>query len=215
VRNVIPDTNHAFVQTLYNDFLGRNGSAAELNAWVNALPTLGRLGVANGISRSPEALTRAVDDYYIHYLGRPAVGGEEMSWVNALEHGVTEEQVVAGIFSSPEFAAHANAMIGGGDINANFVQASYKVLLNRSGSPDEVNAWLFPLPTLGRTGVALGFLESQEFRGAFVRQAYGNDLLDRPTAPSAAEVAGWINSGLDLLTIQTVMAASMEYFQNG
>jgi hypothetical protein len=44
---------------------------------------------------------------------------------------------------------------------------------------------------------------------------YGNVLLDRQIAPSAAEVAAWVNSGLDMLTIQTEMAASVEYFQNG
>lgn len=215
VRNVIPDANHAFVQTLYSDFLGRSGSATELDAWVNMLPTFGRLGVANGISHSPEALTYAVDGYYLNYLGRRAVGGEEMGWVNELENGATEEQVIAGILSTSEFAARANAIIGSNDINANFVQALYSTVLSRTAGPGEGSDWYLFLPTLGRDGVALAFLGSPEFRGNFVRALYGNALLDRPTAPSAAEVAGWVNSGLDLLTIQTEMAASTEYFQNG
>jgi uncharacterized repeat protein (TIGR01451 family) len=215
VRNPIPDANHAFVQTLYKDFLGRSGSAAELDAWVNNLPALGQLGVAKGVSHSPEGLTYAVDGYYVKFLGRVAGGGEELGWVNALEHGATEEMVIAGILNSLEFAGRANAMIGAGDINANFVQAAYKLLLNRSGSAPEVNGWLFALPSFGRAGVAPMFLGSQEFRGDFVTQQYGNVLLDRPTGPSAAEVAGWGNSSLDMATIQTAMAASMEYFQDG
>jgi uncharacterized repeat protein (TIGR01451 family) len=214
-RNVIPDANHAFVQTLYIDFLGRRGSGSELDAWVNALPGLGQLGVATSISHSPEALKYGVDIYYQIFLSRSAVGGEEMGWVNALENGASEEQVIAGILSSPEFAAYANRLVGGADINANFVQMCYRLLLHRSASPAEVNGWVFFLPSVGRAGVALSILESQESRGDFVKQLYGNDLLDRPISPSASEVAGWVNSGLDMLTIKTAMAASTEYFQNG
>jgi hypothetical protein len=215
VRNLIPDANHAFVQTLYEDFLGRNGSAAELDAWVNTLPTAGRLGVARSISHSSEAMIHTVDNFYRDYLGRTPAGGEQMGWVNALENGATEEQVIAGIVSSPEFADRANGQFGGADINANFIQACYNLQLNRSAGPTELNDWLFFLPTRGRAGVALSILQSQESRGVFVRKLYGNLLLNRPTGPSTAEVTGWVNSGLDFLTIQTEMAASNEFFRNG
>src|SRR5262249_21516112 len=102
-----------FVQDLYNDFLGRNGAPSEWNGWVSLLPILGPAGVAYDIIHSPEALTHAVDGFYVKFLGRQAVGGEEAGWVAALENGATEEQVIAGILSSPEFAARANALIGG------------------------------------------------------------------------------------------------------
>ncbi len=207
------DADHHFVQALYNDFLGRNGAASELDFWVNVLHAQGQRAVANGIIHSPEALTHAVDGFYVTLLGRQAVGGEEQGWVGALEAGATEEQVSAGILSSPEFAAHANALIGGASANTNFVQALYNLLLNRTGSSAEVNSWLGALPN-GRVFVALGFLGSPEYRSDVVTQFYGT-LVDRPTAPAASEVAGWVNSGLDILAIEVGFASSPEYYQNG
>jgi hypothetical protein len=205
---------HSFVQALYNDFLGRSGSEAELDAWVNALPSLGQAGVARSIIRSPEGLTHTVDGLYTQLLGRSPVGGEEQGWVAALAHGATEEQVIAGIASSPEFASHANSLIGGPDSNSNYVQALYKLLLNRTPSTAEVNAWLAVLPAAGRAGVALGFVDGPEYRGDVVTGFYSS-LLDRTTAPSAAEVAGWVNSGLDILSIEVAFASSHEYFLDG
>jgi hypothetical protein len=202
-----------FVQDLYNDFLGRTGAPSELNQWVSVLPTLGQAGVAYAISHSPEALTYAVDGFYVKFLGRQAAGGEEAVWVAALENGATEEQVIAVILSSSEFAAHANALIGGANADANYVQALYQLLLNRTGSPAEVNFWLGALPN-GRAAVALGFLGSPEYRTDVVTQLYGT-LLDRLTMPTASDVAGWVNSGLDILAIEAVFASSAEYFQNG
>ena len=226
VTNVIKvlDANHAFVAALYNDSLGRIGSSAELDGWVNALPTLGQAGVANGILRSPEALTHTVDTFYVNFLGRAAAGGEESGWVGSLEHGATEEVVLAGILGTPEFASHANALIGGGNADSNFVQALYKLLALRTASSTEINGWLAALPTLGRIGAALAFLGSTEVRTDAVTQLYTGTplasllnvtLLDRATAPSAAEVAGWVGSGLDLLSIEAGFGASQEYFSNG
>jgi hypothetical protein len=202
-----------FIQDLYHDFLGRSGSPAEWNGWVNALPTLGQAGVAHGISHSPEALTHAVDGFYVRFLGRQAGGGEEAGWVAALQQGATEEQVIAGILNSPEFAAHANALIGGANADANYVGALYELLLNRPGSLAEVNGWLGVLPS-GRAAVALGFLGSPEYRTDVVDQLYAT-LLDRSAAPAASEVAWWVNSGLGLLAMQEGFASSAEYFQNG
>jgi hypothetical protein len=202
-----------FVQDLYNDFLGRNGAPSEWNGWVSVLPILGPAGLAYDIIHSPEALTHAVDGFYVKFLGRQAVGGEEAGWVAALQNGATEEQVMAGILSSPEFAARANALIGGANADANYIQALYQLLLHRTASTAEVNVWLGALPN-GRAAVALGFLGSAEYRGDVVTQLYGT-LLDRPMAPAAAEVAAWVNFGLDLLAMEAAFASSPEYFLNG
>jgi hypothetical protein len=169
--------------------------------------------VAHAISHSFEALLHAVDGFYVQFLGRATVGGEEMGWVAALQNGATEEQVIAGILSSPEFAAHANALVGGANADANYVQALYQLLLHRTASMAEVNVWLGALPN-GRTAVALGFLGSPEYRGDVVTDLYGT-LLDRLTMPTASDVAGWVNSGLDMLAIEAAFASGPEYFQNG
>jgi hypothetical protein len=40
-------------------------------------------------------------------------------------------------------------------------------------------------------------------------------LLHRTPPPSAAEVKGWVGSGLDLLTINILFAGSAEFQRNG
>jgi hypothetical protein len=208
------DANHTFVEALYNDFLGRDGAAAELDMWVSLLPSLGQGGVANAIRRSGEGLTHTVDGLYVQLLGRQAQGGEEQGLVQVLEKGATQEQVVAGIVSSAEFASHANTLIGGTNADANFVAALYQLLLNRTAGTGEVNGFVSALPRLGRAGVALVIEGSAEFRGDIVTGLYAS-LLDRSTPPSSAEVAGWVNSGLDVLSLEVALASTGEYFQKG
>jgi hypothetical protein len=40
-------------------------------------------------------------------------------------------------------------------------------------------------------------------------------MLHRTAAPTAAEVAGWVSSGLDILGIEVALASSGEFFANG
>lgn len=213
----------SFVQSLYQGFLGRTGSASEVQWWVDLLPTLGETGVVQGITRSPAALTHAVDGFYVDLLGRQPVGGEDQGWVTALQGGATEEQVAAGILASPEFASRAESLIGA-DANTSYVRALYQLLLGRSAEAGEVTFWVNALPTLGRSGVAQAFLGSPEFRSDVVEQLYGfstspagtlvnevPDLLHRTAAPNPGEVSFWVASGLDLLRLEQAFADSPEY----
>jgi len=217
--------NELYVQSLYEDFLGRTGSIGELDNWVAALPSIGIQGVAFEIAHSGEAYRRIVDELYQTLLGRPADALGEAQWVNSMETGDTEEQIMVGILASSEFAAHANALIDSGDSNVNFIEALYSILLHRSAGLTEIQSWVSRLPVLGRNGVANGFATSSEFRSDAVRTFYGDptlnplpfqpfwpDLLHRTSPPSTAEVNSWVNSGQDLMTIEVGFAASNEYY---
>lgn len=217
-----------YVAELYQDFLGRTGSTAELEGWVQQLPTARRSGLVAGIERSTEALQRLVQSYYTYYLGRTASVGELSPWVNQLQQGRTAEQVAAGFLASGEFAARANTLEGTSNADENYVRALYRLLLQRTGSQisqAEVNYWKGQLAVVGRGGVANGFLNSSEFRAKAVRAMYGQpstpplpfvpNLLNRSVAPSNAEVQGWVNSGLDLLRLEQAIGSAAENFANG
>ncbi|HEV3025913.1 MAG TPA: DUF4214 domain-containing protein, partial [Pirellulales bacterium] len=226
-HTLTPD--EAFVQELYGDFLGRTGSMAELDAWVAALPSAGRSGVANTIVRSAESLTRVVDGFYTRFLNRTPSASEAAFWVNGITHnGLTGEQVIDSFLSSAEFAARANTLIGGANADTNFVKALYSLVLNRTPAASEVNFWMGQLPTLGRGGVAALFVNSAESRGGEVRTFYGDptlsplpwqsylpNLLHRSAAPAASEINGWINSGADFLSVEVFFASTMEFYNNG
>jgi hypothetical protein len=223
--------NAAFVQVLYQDLLGRTGdlnSSSDAGAWVNALNagTLNQAGVARDVALSTEALDRLVNGLYLRLLRRNAAAGELPEWVGFLQNGGTIEQVIVEIVSSPEDAG----LNGSGQF---FVQSLYRNLLGRVGSASEVQGWLNVLPALGTAGVAEGFVTSPEFRTAVVVQLYGPpsalttlgqaqavfslfpNLLHRGAGPTAAEVSGWVNSGLSLGAIELGFLSSPEFFSNG
>src|SRR5439155_6730813 len=118
-----------FVQGLYNDFLGRSGALAELDAWAAALPTLGRTGVADAVAHSTEALARVVNGLYTRLLNRSADPAGLAAWVGLLQHGMSVGDAISAMVAGPEFANRANQLVGGTNTDANFVQALYQLLL--------------------------------------------------------------------------------------
>jgi hypothetical protein len=227
------DANHAFVEILYNDFLKRSASpvSGELDFWASQLAGSGGQGaVVDGIIRSGEGYTRLVDSLYLKILGRTADAGGEAYWVGRLQGGATMETVIAGFLGSTEYAARANTLaFAPAGADANYIQSLYTLLLGRTASADEVNYWLGQLASSNRSVVALGFLNSAEFRTGFVTALYftntpvpaaplvtiAPNLLNRATAPLPSEIAGWVNTGQDLLTLEGNIASSMECFTNG
>lgn len=213
--------NERFVQALYQDFLNRIATSAEVNDWLALLPTVGRGGLANGIARSQEAFMRIVDRLYVQFLGRPASDAGSQTWLTMLENGETIETVSDGILASPEFAQHANALIGGANANENLIRAYYQVVLIRAASQSEVDFWL-PAASSSRFDVANAFVDSDEFRSLAVRTMYDvsaarpipfvPNLLGRSGTTAESEIQGWSTSSFDILTIETQLASSSEYF---
>jgi hypothetical protein len=122
------------------------------------------------------------------------------------------EQIMSGFIGSPEYYARVTA--GASSPNTAYVAALYQNLLNRTGTPGEVNFWVSQLSSLGNSGVALAFLKSTEYRTIFVTAAYFA-ILRRPVAPTAGEVSGWVNSAEPFLAIEASFAGSTEFYVNG
>jgi len=207
------DPSRKFIREIYNDALGRPGSLAEWNGW---LPTLGqangRFLVANAINRSLEARDFTVSQWYSTYLGRQPLNGEERGWANLMfTNHQTEEQTLAQILGTQEYFNHAAAVIGQPASNTTFVMALFKQVLNRTGSPAEVNGWVGQIPTIGRSGVAQDFLTSLEYREDVVRSYYIT-LLRRPTLPSIQEIDSWAKSSLDITSIRVGFESSVEFY---
>jgi hypothetical protein len=213
--------NEQWVHALYEDFLGREGSLAEWDAWVNVLPSIGTAAVVNSLERSTEALKRQVDSVYTRFLKRSADTAGENFWIQYLQQGNTEEQLIDSLLGSQEFFANQ------GSTNSGFVKALYQLLLNRTPATSEINAWANMVPTLGRSGVAASFTGSGEYRSGAIRTYYGDptlsptpfepyfpNLLHRTAAPGNSEIQGWVNSVMDSLSIEATLANTVEYIQS-
>jgi hypothetical protein len=205
-----------FVQALYLDELGRVGSKAELDRWVNGVldqPGGSPQAVAADIAGSAEAQDHLVQSWYVAFLGRPAQGGEEQGWVHLLQSGLSEEQVLSRILGEPghEFYNRAQTLGFGGTADQNYAQALYQLLLGRQASSGELAGAVSALQGAGAQGLALGVLGSTEFRTDQFT-GYYEVLLQRP---ADAGLAGWVASGLDASAVRVAFESGSEFVANG
>jgi hypothetical protein len=205
--------NEQYVQTLYNEFLGRTGTLTELDGWAN-LGATGFAAVANGILRAPESLRHIVDGFYLKFLNRAADAGGEAGWVHFLQTGGTEEQVISGFLSSPEYFNHAYALDSLTSPETSFVQSLYVQLLGRPGSATEVDGWLTGMVTSGRSGVINGILGSMEYRNNEVSYDFTH-LLHRTALPAQSLITAFANQGMDRLALDILFAGTSEFVANG
>jgi Domain of unknown function (DUF4214) len=197
-----------YIDQLYELRLNRAPAASELSFWEGVMSSSGAQAVANGIERSQEARTDLVDAWYVRFLGRSPSGNEAQGWVDMLLQGNSEETVLQGILGSTEFYNRAQSLFSTGDANANYLDALYALLLNRTASSAEIAAWETVLASSSPTSVALGFLTSAELRTDEVTTFY-IELLNR--GPDAAGLAGWVNTNLGLTAIRVGFLGSPEF----
>jgi hypothetical protein len=211
------------------------GGAANLTAMFQSLgggpPTAAQHTALDGASaatqaqaaiRSAQAATTLVDGLFVSLLGRAPATGEDQGFVNAVEHGLTEEQLISAFVSSPEY--FGKIAQGSPFPNGAWVQSLYLNLLGREGSAAEINGWLAVIPSGGLAAVANGIVNSPEFRSIQIQAMYGAttvsiiptpDILKRTALASPADVNNWALAGFDLLAIEAIFLASGEFVANG
>lgn len=169
-----PSAVHLYVTKVYADLFQRAPDAPGLQTWTTALGRGTPYGaVANGITYSREFRSRLITSSYQRYLGRgpDAVGLE--GWLAGMDRGLHIEQMQSGFISSPEFYGRA------GSDDRLWVAELYRTVLQRAAGPAEVIFWDGQLRNgMSRSGVALGFLYSNEYLTTVV-DGYYQDLLRR------------------------------------
>lgn len=96
-------TDAAWVRALYQDVLGREPEAAEVDGWLPVVRQTGRVAVARAFLYSTEHLTTVVDGYYQWLLERSIDPEGARGWVAAIQSGARTEQIIAGIIASAEY----------------------------------------------------------------------------------------------------------------
>ena len=173
-----PLNNQQFVEQLYRNALDREGEAAGVAGWTNALNTntMSRGQVLAGFSESPEHVQKlapavsagifdvnetaaSVARLYDAAFNRLPDGGGLLGWKNAVDHGMSLSTVADGFASSAEFQ-HTYGNLS----NQGFVEQLYHNVLDRAGEAAGVAAWTAVLASgqLDRGDVLLGFSESLE-----------------------------------------------------
>jgi len=187
-----------YVRAAYNDFLGREPNATELQNETDALAAgLPRSVLANRLSTSTEYLNGLINDLYVATLGRPADFGGLSYWTTLLANGSKSlAQVTASFYGSGEYFRG----FGGGTYES-WVRDMYNKLLRRPSDAAGVAYWAAQARK-SRTNVAYGFFQSPESRRFRVDALFVHFLGRGPTADDSAL---W---SLELLKVGDLQAAA-------
>jgi Ca2+-binding RTX toxin-like protein len=98
-------TNAKYVATAYSDVLGRKPDPSGQAYWTNKLNRgAGRGSVALQFINSPEARRRLVDEQFLRLLDRAPTTGEQTTWVAKIPGATGEQQLIASLAASQEYA---------------------------------------------------------------------------------------------------------------
>jgi hypothetical protein len=98
-------TDSGWVDGLYQVVLHRAPDAVGKQSWLNALNSgWSRTAVAYAFTGSTEQLSQKVTGYYLTFLKRSPSSDTDVSyWVNAMQNGVHDENVMANFIGSQEY----------------------------------------------------------------------------------------------------------------
>jgi hypothetical protein len=222
-----PARDANWVTAVYNDVLGRNPSATEVNVFVSALSQaeVGIRGqVVQGFTESNEFLTRVIVVVYGKYLGRAPSNAEINIWLPVLRQPPAGpgqpsplESFIAQVVSSLEYLQNQRDPTGGTFSNAAWVQSLYTNVLGRPFDQPGFDAALNGV-LQGYIGQRLDFANavttSTEFRNNLVANYYLTFLRRKASPPEVAnQVSRFATGARDEQIIATILA-SAEYFQN-
>ena len=164
--------------------------------------------VASLLDHSAEYYGQVVDRAYETYLGRGSDAGGRSYWIDALQHGLTDESLAAVLIASDEFFNQA------GGTNPLWIDATYLKLFERPADSNGESFWLAAL-TRGesRSQVVLSIATSPEHE-VFVVQADYSHFLGR--TGGGTEIGYWVrqmNQGLSDEDLVTLFVTSDEYLQ--
>jgi hypothetical protein len=212
-----------FLATLYQGELRRIIDPAGLASWVDLLTKTGdRTQVAEGILNSNEFLNREVTIDYNTLLGRAPDTGGLLNFVQALENGMTPQEVQARIMGSDEFfgrvggtvrANAANSPAGISTNAVNFLNAVYGAVLNRTVDAAGILGWSSMVTdATGRAQVVRDIEASPEATQLAVTTMYQDTLGRLPDANGLAYWSGQLEQGASQTTVLADLLGSAEYF---
>ena len=90
----------------------------------------------------------------------------------------------------------------------------YSHLLSRQPTSTEEQTWVGQINSINYSGIAEDVLGSGEYRQDAVAMDY-TTLLHRGQPAAQSEIAYWASSSMDLLSIESAMLSSTEFYTNG
>ena len=195
-----------YVNSLFQELLGRPASTSELTAWSALATTTSPTQLATDIIATPEYNKAFVNTAYQQLLGRLPDPLGQLVWSSAMTAGLSEEQVQANFASSPEY------FIENGANPVSYIEALYTNVLRRVPDPAGVGYWLGRLAFgTAPLEVATEFLVGTEYATDQITRAYEN-YLDRDPDPNG--LASWLHvyqAGGNMAQVRAGILSSQEF----
>ncbi|CAN5216529.1 hypothetical protein BH09ACT6_BH09ACT6_06200 [soil metagenome] len=175
VVGIRPDIN-AEITALYQDFLSRRPSTADVLFWGKRLQASGDFTqVAAGFINSDEYRLDRIDAAYQSILFRSSDPVGRVNWLHALQAGqLTPDDIERTFLASQEYYLNA------GNNDTGYMRYLYPQLLKRLGSPDEWAFWANLVAQHGRSWVIAQFWDSAETVHVRVGEMYAKYLGRAP-----------------------------------
>jgi hypothetical protein len=201
--------NQDYVAQLYQDVLGRTPDPTGINYWSGFLDQgMSRGLLAGQLTHTTEALTRALDNLYEHYLGRRADTSGTAAFLPMLVSG-QDEQVQAQLLGSPEYSQFHQA-----SSLHDFLAHLYVDVLGRPADA-AAEAYFGGAQFAGnRTAIASAVVSSPEANRVLIQQDYERFLQREPDSAGAAYWANALTQSANSLTLAQGILGSDEYFDS-
>lgn len=199
------DALTAWIQRLYQVFLGRAATSAEIQARKSELAGgVHPVDLTETLGQSLEARHYVLEGLYQRYLGRSVDPSGRAHYARALAKGRTRSQIEADLLVSREYAGRT------GNTTQGWLRGLYRDVHFRAPDAGGFDHFQQALRfSNSKITVALAFLHSPERRQRWVRACYA-EILSR--SPTASELQRWLQAlgaGATLDEVRTDLAASL------
>lgn len=199
----------SFVRAMYQDFLGRTPSTADLISWGPRVQAeaLTRSDMGLELARSPEWLTVVITGFYRDALSREPDPAGLAHWIAKARAGKPIADIAAEFYGSTEYFQ----TVGRSD-TATWVRALYRALLHREGEPAGVAHWVGLVDNgMSRSQASVSFYQSTETIRVRITALY-RTLLGRAPDPSGLRTWPPVVRADGDLALAAAIAGSPEYY---
>lgn len=205
--------NATFVQSAFQDILGRAADTGGLNFYLGQLNngSATRQQVAAALLSSTEYRSDLIQADFQKYLNRPAATNDLNFWLGQIQAGATDEQLITRIGGSLEgYATNGNG-------NQVWISTLYNKVLGRN--PEAAGLSFFDNVLIGgyqqqRFNTALSMATSTEYRTNYIKASF-TKYLGRTAGTNDINV--WLAQFANGMTDQQFISGlvgSNEYFNN-
>ena len=196
-------------EALYSEHMGRKIKGNEVNAVVAKLDTDAEKAkfVAN-LDDSQDARVFRIGGMVQTFLGRAAQKADEDKYLQLLKAGSTEEDVIANILASAEYAVYVQKVTGEKASEDVLAQAAIAQLFGADAANDAVAKLSGGIKNRGFKLAITDLLNSDEYRAEVVKLLY-QDLLERE--PSQQELNNHVKADVPLEDVKVNLEVSAEF----